>query len=254
MNSIESYLEEIGLSPSEAVLYLAGLKLGKTGVAGLVSHTGMKRPTAYHALNELVVKGLADETKAGRELVYVMRPPSDITGYINSKIGDLSAQERKLEQFLPLFPAQSMLPDTELSVYQYAGEEGVHRLIDTALYCRSKRWDIIAPKDNFIANSDNAYIQYFKKTRDTQGIASRSLWEEKLTRRDLNLHDIISSKPRYIPKDYRGKFKSMMILFDDSIAMISSYEQQEGLLIQSREYRELLTILFEGLWVKAEKP
>lgn len=253
MYSIENYLQEIGFSPSEGILYLAGLKLGKTGVNGLIKYTGMKRPTAYHALNELVAKGLADETKVGRELVYVMCPPSDIAGFIHSKIGNLSAQERKLEQFLPLFPVHSVLPDTELSVYQYAGEEGVRRLIDMALYSRTKRWDVIVPKDNFITSSDIVYIQYFKKTWRAQEIMARSLWEEKPSVRQLNLRDILGQKLQQLPKECRGRFTSMMILFDDSIAMISSYEQQEGLLIQSKEYCDLLTILFEGFWNKAEK-
>ncbi len=254
MNSIEAYLQQIGLSPSEVTLYLAGLKLGETGVNELVFHTSIKRPTAYHALNALVTKGLANETKTGRELVYVMRPPTDITGYLHTKIGDLSEQERQLAAFLPLFPKQSVQSDTKLSVHQYHGEGEVRRLIDMALYCQRKRWDIIAPKDNFIASSDAAYIQYFKKTREMQGIVSRSLWEQKLGRGELNLHDIISRKPRYLPQEYIGRFKSMMILFDDSVAMISSYDQQEGLLIESSEYYDLLKILFEGLWIKADKP
>lgn len=254
MNSIDAYLKEIGLSPSEASLYLAGLKLGETGVNELVSQTGTKRPTAYHSLNALVAKGLANERKTGRELVYIMRPPTEITGFIRAKIGDLSEQDRQLAEFLPFFPKQSVLSEAKLSVHQYRGEAEVRRLIDIALYCRTKRWDIIAPKDNFIASSDAAYIQYFKKTREAQGIVSRSLWEQKLGRGELNLHDIISRKPRYLPQEYIGRFKSMMILFDDSVAMISSYKQQEGLLIECSEYYDLLKILFEGLWIKADKP
>lgn len=254
MHSIETYLDEIGLSPSETTLYLAGLRLGKTGVKRLVNETGVKRPTAYHALNELVAKGLAKETKEGRELVYSMSPPSEITGYIHSMIGDLSAQERKLEELLPLFPSSISSTKAEASIREFSGREEVEHLIDLALYCKKKQWDIIAPKDNFIAGSDMSYIEYFKKTRSTQAIISRSLWEEKLSRRQLNLRDIVSRKPRYLPKEYRGTFKSMMILFDTSIALIGSHEHPQGLLIESAEYHALMQILFDGMWVRGEKP
>lgn len=254
MMSIQEYLQSIGLSGSETALYLSGLKIGETGVQELVSRTGIKRPTAYHALNELVSKGLADEKKRGKNLAYVMRPPADIAGFIHSKMSDLSEQERKLDQLMPLFPKPSFLsPHSELSVRQYAGEESVRRLIDVALHCRGKTWDILAPRNNFIAYSDKAYIDYFKRVRIQQGIASRSLWEQKVSQRDLRLQDVATRKPRYLPQAYRGKFQSMMILFDNSVALISPYEQQEGLLIQSGEYRNLLGILFEAMWAQAEK-
>jgi predicted transcriptional regulator len=254
MLSIQDYLRDIGLSSSEVALYLAGLKMGEVGVQELVAKTGVKRPTAYHALNELVSKGLADEKKQGKLLSYVMRPPADITGFLHDKMSSLSEQERLLDQLLPLFPKQSFLaPQSDLNVYQYSGEESVRRLIDVALHCRSKTWDILAPRNNFIAHSDQAYIDYFKRVRMQQGIESRSLWEEKLPQRELKLRDIASRKPRYLPKAYKGKFQSMMILFDKSVALISPYEQQEGLLIQSAQYHNLLSILFEAMWVQAEK-
>lgn len=253
MHNIEAYLGEIGLSPSEITLYMAGLGLGTCGVAQLVTQTGMKRPTVYYALNELVAKGLTRETKVGKELSYVMVPPSEIGVFIRSKIAELSEKERRLDQFLPLFPREVTSPLAS-QVHQFTGKDEVRQLIDMALYCQQKRWDIIAPKDNFIAGSDDAYIAYFKRTREAQGIVSQSLWEKKLTGRELNIRDIISRKPRYLPKEYQGKFKSMIILFDKSVALIGSSKSQEGLLIRSRDYYDILSVLFEAMWSKADKP
>lgn len=246
------YLHEVGLSNSETLLYLKGLELGKSGVARLCAETGVKRPTAYHALNQLVAKGLATETKDGKELRYVMAKPEEIETYIQGRIGDLGKRASQLDGLLGLFPTTSTSIKTNgTPARTFVGDEEVKRALDLALYCSSRRWDIIAPVQNFIAKNDKGYIRYFKDTREAQGITSRSLWEGKLSDKDLSLRDIISRKPRYLPRKYAGTFSSMLIVFDTKVLIVGL---QEATLLQDESSYQMCSMLFDALWSVSDKP
>jgi sugar-specific transcriptional regulator TrmB len=251
----KDYLRQIGLSNSEIALYLAGLTLAEATVNALVQATELKRPTVYHGLAALVTKGLATEVKEGKELRYTMLPPDQIEGYIQGRVGQLQQQATVLEQILPLFPT---MPATEgpksAIIRRFSGQEQVRALIDQALHCKGRHWDILAPRQNFIAESDPAYINHFKRVRKERAIQSCTLWEGKWEEGTISLADVMHRKPRYLPHAYDGRFKAMMIIFDKKVAFIGSYQQQEAILIESPEVVELQTMLFEALWAQAKKP
>jgi hypothetical protein len=50
-----------------------------------------------------------------------------------------------------------------------------------------------------------------------------------------------------------GKFKSVIIIFDDKIAIISSIKELTAILIQSQEIHDTFLAMFEGLWESSSK-
>ena len=56
-----------------------------------------------------------------------------------------------------------------------------------------------------------------------------------------------------MPWVMHGKFKSMMILFDDKIAIFSSYEKLSTIFITSKEMHTMFQAMFEGLWEFSEQ-
>ncbi len=249
------YLLDIGLSKSEAALYVYGLSQGEFTVAAAVKGTGIKRATVYYALNQLVADGLAVESKSGKLLFYRMAAPETLTDYISLKTGKLAQKAANLSTILPLLRSSGSTETSQLRpLRHFTGAAEVRSALDIALFCSSRRWDIIAPIHNFVASSNKQYIKYFQRIREEQGISSRTLWEGKKSGPDLALRDIISRKPRYLPRRYHGAFGGMMILFDDKALLIGSDRQPEAILIQTSSVVELLTVLFDSLWQQAEKP
>lgn len=53
-------LEQLGLSPAEAQVYLAILHHGPLAVAAIANETGIKRPSVYPTLSSLIDKGLVE--------------------------------------------------------------------------------------------------------------------------------------------------------------------------------------------------
>lgn len=245
------FLREIGLNKSEARLYIAGLELGKSKVRVLMNATQVKKPNIYHALNGLCTKGLADESKDGKELSYTMKPPAEIKDFLNSEMARYERTASQLDVVSQYFPQTKVSKNDKAVSRQFIGDEAVKKAIDIALHCEGKHWDIVAPVDNFIAQSDKDYINYFKVTRKQQQITSRSLWESRFSEKDLTLADLISRKPRYLPENYKGKFSGMMILFDKKVLFVGLGQAD---MLTSKDIFSVCNMLFDSLWSVSKKP
>lgn len=249
MREVVSLLKRLGLSGTEISLYLHGLQFQKVNVALLVQHSGVKRTTAYHALDALSGKGLATQSKEDGKLFYRMTPAIELEKLLLSRREQLDEQIRELQTTTPLFPTSSSntygLPD----VSNYHGIEGVRAAIDKALYCKDRSWRIISPRDNYFRSSSADYIAYFKSKRQERGIVAKSLWEPMIAEADHpTVADVKTRHPRILPKTMEGKFKSSIIIFDDKTLIVSSYKQQFATLISSKETAQTFALMFDAIW------
>jgi len=252
MEQIKKFLQDAGLTPTEITLYLTGLAYDSLGVSELVKQTGIQRTTVYHALDTLAQKGLVSKHETGQRLEFSMADPTVIEKVLNQQISVLQKNADSFKDVLPLFEKYDSGSESKIKTFQYDGIKGIKTVVEEALYCRSGQWDIIAPKKNFFADFDRQFASYFLKTRTARGITTRSLWEKGLNRHILSDEEIAQRNPRYVPAEMHGKFKSVIILFDDKVAFISSLKQKSAVLIQSEELFRTMTAMFESIWNKAK--
>jgi sugar-specific transcriptional regulator TrmB len=252
MDRIKNILREIGLTETESRIYLTGLSYDYISVSELEKQTRIKRTTIYHAINTLMQKGLASKKGTEAKFVFSMTRPSNIRRLIDNKIENLEAKREEVSKIIPLLNDQIAKQEDSFKISHFEGEEGVKLVVDEALYCKSRKWDIIAPYRNFFSEFDEQYAKYFMKTRKYNEIKARSLWERGKGRRNLSIQDINTRNPRFLPDNMTGKFESVIIIFDDKIAIISYLKELSAILIQSQETHDTFSAMFEGLWSASE--
>jgi sugar-specific transcriptional regulator TrmB len=254
MDLTASLVSDLGLTPTEAGIYLAGLRFPRAGVRDLVRVTGVKRPTVYHALETLLAKGLVAKSADGAKTAYAMTPPERLGGLIDRRIDALSRQKRSLDAILPHLAERAAGGVGGERVAHFEGVAGVKTAVEEALYCRSGRWDIIAPRKNFFSEFSAEYAAYFMETRRRRGIVARSLWERSAAGpgRILTAAEIKNRQPRYLPKMMHGKLSSVVILFDDAVLTISSSDESSAVLVRSKGLHATMAAMFEGLWSVSE--
>lgn len=257
MDQLTPQLQKLGLTPTEAQLYLAGLSHPSGSSAqALTKETGLKRPTVYHALETLIQKGLVSKKGTEARRVFLMTAPEHLEGLLDSRLAALEAQKQELASLLPLLTSRmGSVSGETIDVKQFEGIDGIKMVVEEALYCRDRKWDILAPRTNFFSEFDKTYATYYLTARKQRGIVSRSLWESPHD--PLNPTAPISKEvrqernPRYLPSQLTGTFSSVLILFDDKVAIISSLTSHTAVLIQSKEIHKLLSAMFEGLWMSS---
>ena len=244
--SITKTLLSLGLTPTESTLYLAGLELTSCTPQSLATLTHIKRPTVYHALDTLKEKGLVTEHKEGSKTHFTMAHPEHVRRLIDLKRAELEANTSELDTIIPFLANLRGDSDKAEVVHQY-GLEGVKMVMDTAFRTKSKHWDIIAPYQNFLRDEKEFSEQYLL-TRKIRNITARTLWELKKEDRPLAEEEYEMRNPRILPKALQGKFESMIIIFDDKIAIFTSHKNLSAILITSKETHALFQAMFNGLW------
>ena len=184
-----------------------------------------------------------------------MSSPDHIRALVERQKEEIAERAQKLEDLIPLLTRMSQNKEGEhTSVVTYEGIDGVKDVMDIAFYCRSKHWDIIAPRKNFLRDYNKEYAVRYLSARKHHGIIARTLWEFTLpSGRELSDEEIRERNPRFMPAAMQGKFKSMMILFDDKIAIFSSYEKMSAILITGKETSGMFQAMFDGLWEFSEE-
>ena len=71
-------LHELGFTPQQARLYVAGLQRGASLMKPLASCAGVKRSTAYYAIEELLRRGFFSAKKIGKRTYYTAAAPEQL--------------------------------------------------------------------------------------------------------------------------------------------------------------------------------
>jgi sugar-specific transcriptional regulator TrmB len=247
-----TFLKSLGLTDTEAQIYSTLLSFDDLSPNTLVNETELQRTTIYHALKTLEQKGLVSKRLKNSKLNYSANNPKDIERYLDHQIESIKGKKQELRSLLPALLKLTKNKNNTFKVNQYEGIEGIKNIIDEALYCHSRHWEIIAPKKNFFSEFDPKYAKYFLNTRLENRIIARSLWEGPDWGRILTEEEIAKRNPRYLPAIMYGKFKSVILLFDDKLALIPSLKEKTAVMIQSQEIHETMLAMFEGLWANSK--
>jgi sugar-specific transcriptional regulator TrmB len=251
-------LTRFGLTESEIRVYLASLPYGSVSANQLTKETKLKRPTVYHALLRLGQRGLVSKKISGNRTLFNVTPPEQLKGLLAQQIAQLEEQKSSLDELIGALNKSRIGARMQpVQVSQFEGTEGIKLVVEDALYCRSGRWDIIAPRKNFFSESDKEYARYYLATRKRRGILARTLWERESgsaakSQRALTADEVTRRQPRYLPQVMNGKFKSVIIIYDNKVAIISSYKSLFAILIESDEVNATTKAMFEGLWALSQ--
>lgn len=241
-NLRQKILAEAGLSHSEQEVYLAGLQTEGQTSAELVIKTRLPRPTVLAALKELRGKGVCDvHRRDGRSFLYVMQPPQLLKAQLGKQIRYLDGLMDQLDHI-------ELAAHEALSVRSSEGQAALEELLELALRCKSRRWQIIAPRNNAIAFMPADYIKYFKQVREQRQIQSQTLWEPTSKGADLGIKDVLMRKPRYIPKNIGQKIPSLMLAYDDMLLAVDGTTHPSTVLFQNKAVVATFQLLFEMAW------
>src|SRR3989338_4387361 len=127
--SIEA-LEKIGLTKSEAKVYVALLELGSATTGPIVDKSGASSSKIYEILERLIKKGLVSFVIKGKTKYFEASPPERLIDYVDKKEKSIEMQKRELEKIMPLLVSKKHYGGKGSDAKIYKGFGG----IKTALY------------------------------------------------------------------------------------------------------------------------
>lgn len=133
METYESVLMELGLTPKEARVYLALLKEGPSSVRQLASATGINRGTVFDILKALQSNGLVRFYNEKTRQYFVAAPPEKLRELGDERAEQVQRANKALAGLVPELESLYDSGDKHPAARMYEGLEGVRTILEDIL-------------------------------------------------------------------------------------------------------------------------
>lgn len=252
---IEDLLLKIGLSDKARDVYLSLLQQGPSPATRVAQTTGLKRPTTYDVLSELMVKGLVSEVEKRGVRHFRAETAEQLVSYLNQEISVLENQKTRLKGLLPQIQSMAGREYKKTVVKYFEGQSGF----------REVAYDQTFSKEVLSISNTGAVQRAFSESV-LQVITGGKKKRKVKTR--LIIPDDAASKayiPRYYPPQYLRLFEVRTVpakqfkwlnelnVYENKIALFSlSADNREAIIIESPQIAQTMRVMFELAWLQAK--
>lgn len=212
MINIKVILRHFGLSAKESEVYFAALRFGTCSITQLSRHSGLKRPTVYLIIDDLLKKDLLLSIPSGRKIFYKVQSPEKL-------VEILEYRKRSVEQVLPELQNLYQAAAKEPKVLFYEGKDQLKRVYEK-IFKSKEIWAIFSPEkysEVFTAAENrhffNILIRHGGMLHDLlENTKKAHIFAEAKYRTGI-------SETQFLPR--QTKVKTDILVFDDKVALIS---------------------------------
>lgn len=242
---IKNVLTRLGLTETEARVYLGMLKLGPDTVQHIAREAHISRTAAYEIISGLQKKGLASTFTQGKRKNFVAEDPEKLEGYFEQRIRDVQLELGSLRRIVPeLRMLQGGVSDRP-RVRFYKGDEAVRAIYrDLAL---------VSPDELLeYTNIDAVYATVDPKVLAE---ARASVDYERLKVKVLHLGSLRNPSPKIEYKQMENEdvleFDGDVWIYGNRIALIHFMGNVEVVIIDNHIFAATLRSMFYAAWNRA---
>lgn len=234
-------LEKIGLNDKEAQLYLSLLELEEGNISQISTKSKIKRTTCYDIINSLKEKGLISQLTKKKKIYYYAEDPRKLEQHLEEK-------KQLLRNLMPRLLSITNLIDKKPKIRFFEGTEGVKEVYrDTLKYPgqETMAWASQEAVSHF--DSDWLRNTYLPKRVENK-IWQRTIAPDNLEIRSFSKKDQEHLRQtRFISKE-EMPFEVEINLYGKQSIAIMSFQEQIGLIIESKKIFNTLKSIFEINW------
>jgi HTH-type transcriptional regulator, sugar sensing transcriptional regulator len=239
-------LQTTGLNEKEAAVYTALLQLGRTSAYSVSLKSGLKKPTTYVILEQLIEKGLVQRVPRVKKQLYFANSPETLFGVAEEK---LSLAKQKLPELL----AMTRGDETKVSTVFYEGFAGMKKLMEYGLKeYESEEMVGFWATDSSLPKSLTDYFKYeLAPEHKKHGISMRGIAPRDPLLADYRKMDTEYNRNiRPIPiKEYSSEVAVSVL---GNIVKIEDYKNLQGVAIENKDVAKTFKQIFEMVWKRVE--
>ncbi len=229
-------LQEIGLSNTEAKVYLALLELGSALAGEITKKSEVNRTNVYDALERLIEKGLVTYVISANRKVFEPVNPEMLREILKEKQEKLSSAMNELQ----LKYKTSRIKE-EATIFK--GKKGIKSIFEDIL--KEKKNLFVYGAESRFADMFPDYQKHWNDRRAKLGIKVKMIYNEKVKKRKIE-EKLKLLTMKFLPKHY--EFPSTVMIYDDKIVTIVWTELPFGFMIRSKEAVKSNKNFFDILW------
>jgi len=244
MSMIEKDIQSLGLNEKEAKVYLASLELGQATVQKISAKAGIKRPTTYFIIENLMERGLMSSYYQGKKQLFMAEMPERILDLIAKERKELELREEQFKRLLPELQSINNRNKDKPVVKYYEGKEGVLSMtLEHMKNSKGQKAYSIFPRDLVEKNLTQEDLNIIRKERIANKISTRVIY----TREKEGLGSIQDSELVRLPAN-EFPVSCDIAFYEDKVRIASFKDRLMGVVIEDKEIAQSLRSLFELAW------
>lgn len=246
-------LTQLGLTPTEAQVYLALVQNGPMGASAIAAATGLARTAVYPTLGALVDKGLAEAGEGYGSRFSPVPAEKALPHLLAADKAALLHRERLTADVVELVSSlgeqAESVPDELLQILRgpRALAERFERLqleAEHSINCFVKGPYLVDPSNPTQEKAQRRGVQY-------KGIYESRLLEDPATKARIQKWMALGEEARV----YQGELPQKLVIFDSRVVLmpiVRSGETLRTVVIRHPELAQTLSLAFQYLWDRAE--
>lgn len=195
------FLQEIGLTNSEAKVYLALLELGFSKKGELVEKSKVSSSKIYELLEKLIQKGLVSSVVKSGVKYFEAASLKRLLDYMKEKKEKLKEQEEKLNELIPRLALKRNIQEIGSETQVFKGMEGAKTSFSDILNELKKGEEYFVLGISKFTPEFETFIINFHRKRAEKGIKCKIIVNELARDIGKNLSEIKLTKVKYIKKE-----------------------------------------------------
>lgn len=246
-------LVELGLSPTEAQIYLALLQNSAISASALAGATGLSRSRVYQTLCSLTDKGLV-ESGAGYGTKFTVVPPEQaLTGLVQREEESLIQRKEVASRLGQRLAAsvEPIEPAPEELIQVLRNPRAVAERFDRLQLEAERQIDSFIKAPFFCRPSNPAQEKAQKRGVHVRSLYERAVLDDPSVKPFLDRWVAAGEEARV----YNGELPHKLAIFDKQIVLmplIMPADQTRTVLIRHPQLAQSLSMFFEFLWKDAE--
>lgn len=239
-NKIKDTLIKLGLTETEARVYLAMLKLGADTVQHIARDAKISRTAAYEIISGLEKKGLASSFTQGKRKNFVVEEPEKLEGYFENRIKDAQLELGSLSRILPELRLLQGGADKP-RVRFYKGIEGISAIFRDLAMVQPKELHEFTNIDAVYAMVDPKVLMEIRSEYDYEHVKTHVLHRGKLRNPSLRV------EYRELSNDI-SDFQGDVWIYGNRIAFIHFVGKIEVVIVDSQLFADTMRAMFAAAW------
>jgi len=237
-------LEELGLSPNEAKIYIALIEIGDSSVPQISVKTGIHKRNIYDTIPRLLQKGLIYQIAESKESRYAGVEPNKLSDLIWEK-------ESRLNSILPSLKQQFKKTTTNEAVYIYKGVEGFKNYLRDILKIGEDVY-FIGAKGGWFDKDLQTFIKKFLKQAKNKGIKYYHIFDNSVKEQAPELLPLLGRPYKFLPPKYSTS--GAIDIFGDHIVTFSGLNVKDItddvtlVVIINKELADCYRTWFKFIW------
>ena len=249
MSMIEKDIQSLGLNEKEAKVYLASLELGQATVQKISAKAGIKRPTTYFIIENLMERGLMSSYYQGKKQLFVAETPERILDLIAKERKDLELREEQFKRLLPELQSINNRNKDKPVVKYYEGKDGILTMVSEHLKTSKNQESYDVFSRDFVENTlTPEEMAIIRKERLSSKIRVKALYtHEKGDLQSVEDAQLIRLPQSELPVSCDIAF------FEDKVRIASFKDRVVGIVIEDKEIANSFRAIFRLAWKQAEQ-